>query len=263
MPQMMNTPCTPDASNAVAFVVVSCDKYSDLWMPFFHFLDEHWSDCPYSVYLITNKMSFDHPGVKVIRVGEDRSYSDNIALALPSIREKWIILWLEDLMFFRKVDTSRLNSIIMDAQSIPVGYLKLGPDFPLSYETRGRPEIGPLPKGIRYRSAVGTALYHVETLGKLLIPAASAWELDTSTRSNDLDEPFYALTVDAARNPPVEWVNTVVKGRWTWAGLKFLKENGFDHLLESRQRQGLGDTLYIKLFLLYCFILKKLKRYWH
>jgi len=259
---MTNVPCPPEALNPVAFVVVSCDKYSDLWTPFFHFFDRYWSDCPFNTYLITNKMPFDHPGLTVIQVGEDRSYSDNIAHALASIRETWIILWLEDLMFFRKVDTMRLNSIILDAQSAHVGYLKLGPDFPLSYDASRYPEIGPLPKGIRYRSAVGTALYHVETLAKLLIPGASAWDLDTSTRSNELDEPFYALTVDAAESPPIEWVNTVVKGRWTWSGMRFLKENGFDHLLESRPRQGLRDTIYIKLFLFYCFILKKMKLYW-
>jgi len=252
----------PNPLQPVAFVVVSCDKYSDLWEPFFCSFNEYWSDCPFSVYLIANKKAYDRPGVHVIQVGEDRSYADNIRQALSSIREEWVILWLEDVMFFRTIDTNRVDSIVSDAQSIPVGYLKLGPDLPLSYEVSGDSEIAPLPKGIRYRSAVGTALYHVETLKKLLTPGASAWELDTSSLSNELHEPFYALTADAVRHPPIEWINTVNKGRWSWAGMRFLKRIGFGHLLSNRPRQTLRETMYIKSFLLFGFILRKLRIYW-
>jgi len=251
------------ATESVAFVVVSCDRYADLWDPFFHCLDKYWSDCPYSVYLVTNHKDYDRPGVTVIKVGDDRSYSDNLRTAVSQLKESWVILWLEDVFISQPVDTRGLQIIIEAAQSINVGYLKLSADLPLSYEGGTPQGIGPIPKGVRYRSAVGLSLYHVETLKRLLIPNATAWELDTSTISNELDIPFYALTGQAARRPPIVWVNGVIKGRWNWPAITFLRKEGFAGLLNGRKRLDLKGYLYIQAFLLHNFVFRTLKKDWY
>lgn len=249
--------------NAVAFMVVSCDKYADLWEPFFHCFRKYWPDCPYSVYLVTNEKDYQEPGVTVIKIGEDKSYSDNLKVAISQIEEPWVILWLEDVMLSQPVQTQRLQNIIEQAQSIPVGYLKIGPDLPLSYDDFGGKEIGPIPVGVRYRSAVGIAMYQIKTLKKLLIPGASAWELDTSRISDGLQEPFYALTSKAARRPPIVWVNGVIKGKWYWPSMRFLRKEGFAAALKNRKRQSLAAFLYIQIFLFHNFMLRTMKKHWY
>jgi hypothetical protein len=224
---------------------------------------EYWSDCPYPVYLITNHKTYREPGVRVVNVGDDRSYSDNLRSALAHIEEPWVILWLEDVFISKPVDTKRLSAIIAKAQSVPVGYLKLSPDLPLSYEDYQGGEIGPIPKGVRYRSAVGLSLYHVETLKKLLIPNASAWDLDVSTISNQLEEPFYALTKKGARRPPIVWVNGVIKGRWNWPTIAFLKKEGFSESLKRRGRLGILGYVYIRLFMLHNLLFRTFRKYWY
>ena len=256
------TPAPAPAADAVAFMVVSCDKYADLWDPFFHCLRTYWPDCPYSVYLLTNHKDYDAPGVTVVNIGDDRSYADNLRAGIARIAEPWVILWLEDVFLSESVDTARFRTIIAQAQSVPVGYLKLSPDLPLSYDSNAR-EIGPVPKGVRYRSAVGLSLYHVDTLEKLLVPGASAWDLDTGTLSDDLDEPFYALTANAARRPPIRWVHGVIKGRWYWPAIPFLKKEGFGRILAGRDRLGLKAFLYIHLFKLHNFAFRAAKRHWY
>lgn len=246
-------------------MVVSCDKYADLWDPFFHSLRKNWPDCPYAVYLVTNHKDYNAPGVTVIKVGDDLSYSDNLEAAISQITEPWTILWLEDIFIAKPVDTHRLQDIIAQAQALPVGYLKLSTDLPLSYDGAPGQEIGPLPKGIRYRSAIGLSLYNVETLKKLLIPGASAWDLDKSTLSNDLDEAFYALTSKAARRPPIPILNAVIKGRWQRPAISFLRNEGFAHLIKNRERLGLwgtGGSLYNSLFLLHNRIFRALGKHW-
>nr|WP_294810988.1 hypothetical protein [uncultured Sphingomonas sp.] len=250
-------------SDSVAFMVVSCDKYADLWDPFFHCLRKYWPDCPYSIYLLTNHKSYDAEGVTVVNIGDDRSYSDNLRAALSQISEPWVILWLEDVFISEPVDTRRLQAMIEEAQSVPVGYLKLSPDLPLSYDNSSGQGIGPLPKGVRYRSAIGLSLYNVETLRKLLTPDASAWDLDKSTISNELEEPFYALTGKAARRPPIVWVNGVIKGQWNWPAITLLKKEGFSQLLEGRSRLGIAGFLYIQAFLLHNFTFRVLKKHWY
>lgn len=253
----------PAAADAVAFMVVSCDKYADLWDPFFHCLRKYWPDCPYPVYLLTNHKSYDAPGVTVVNIGDDRSYADNLRTALRQIGEPWVILFLEDVFVSEHVDTRRFAAIIAEAQAVPVGYLKISPDLPLSYDDRPGQEIGPIPKGVRYRSAVGLSLYHVNTLNKLLTPGASAWDLDTSTISNELEEPFYALTCRAARRPPIVWVHGVIKGRWYWPTIPFLRKEGFARTLDGRARLDIGRFLYVRLFLLRSRLFRVLKKHWY
>lgn len=250
-------------TDAIAFVVVSCDKYSDLWDPFFHCLRKYWPDCPCQVYLVTNYKDYDAPGVQVIKIGEDRSYSDNLSAAISQISESWAILWLEDVFISQTVDTQRFDAMMKFAQSVPVGYLKLSPDLPLSYDESVNEEIGPLPKGIRYRSAIGLSLYNLTTLKKLLLPNASAWDLDTSDLSNDLDEPFFALTSKAAWNPPIMWTHGVIKGQWYWAAIPFLKREGFSALLKQRKVLSIRSFLYVHLFKIHNMMFRLAKRYWY
>lgn len=256
-------PSMKSASDPVAFVVVSCDRYADLWDPFFHCLDKYWPDCPYPVYLVTNHKDYDKYGVTVIKVGNDKSYSDNLQIAISQLEESWAILWLEDVFISKRVDTRRLQAIIEEAQSLGVGYLKLSADLPLSYEQGTQLGIGPIPKGVRYRSAVGLSLYQIETLEKLLIPNATAWELDTSKISNELDVPFYALTRTAASRPPIIWINGVIKGRWNWPTINFLRKEGFASLLKGRPRLDLKGYLYVQAFLLHNFLFRALKKDWY
>lgn len=251
------------SANSIAFVIVSCDRYADLWDPFFYFFKRNWPDCPYKVYLITNNMDFKIDDVEIIKVGEDRSYSDNLSVALSYIREPWAILWLEDVFISEKVDTTRIEKMIKEAQSIPVGYLKISSDLPLSYTRGSSNGIGPLPKGVRYRSAVGLSLYQVETLRKLLIPNASAWDLDTSNISDGLSEPFYALTDISARNPPVKFVNAVIKGQWNWPAIPLLKKEGFDHIIAGRKRLSIAAYFYTRAFLLHNLMLRLARKDWY
>lgn len=253
---------TTSAPEAVAFIVASCDRYSDLWEPFFHCFRKFWPDCPYPVYLLTNHKGYESRSVTVLKVGDDRSYADNLAAAISQIEERWVILWLEDVLLSKTIDTARLQRIVAQAQSIPVGYLKLSTDLPLSYAD-GFGEIGPVPKGVKYRSAVGLSLYHVPTLKKLLTPGASAWDMDRSELSNELEEPFFTLTSKAARKPLLPYVNAVNKGRWNLDAIPFLKREGFTDLIKERKRLSLGSHLYRRAYEMRSLAFRLMKKYWY
>jgi hypothetical protein len=245
-----------------AFVVVSCDKYSDLWEPFFEFFRRYWPDCPYKRYLITNHKVIQVDGVEIISIGDDRSYADNLRLALGRIDHEWIVMWLDDVFFSGKVETGRLCKMIDHARQMGAGYLKLAADMPMAYESDDGQEIGPLPKGIRYRSAVGMALYHRKTLLSLLTPGASAWDLDRSTLSDRLDAPFYAFTPKAARSPPIPYVHMLIKGKWFLEALPFMQREGLRALRRSRPAQSFAGYMRLRFHLALLAVLRVARVYW-
>ena len=163
-----------DENDDVAFLIVSCDRYSDLWEAFFHFafkILKH--DKNFHTYLLSNKKNFSWPNLKVINTGEDKSYSDNLSKALEFIEEKWIFLWLEDLFITEKVENNRINNLIEDFKRKKGGYLNLASDMPLSYKPLKDSEFGIIPKGVKYRSAIGATIYRKEVLEKLLMKGFS------------------------------------------------------------------------------------------
>lgn len=243
-------------------LVVSCDRYSDLWEPCFTLLDKYWPERDFNVYLMTNVLNFEWPGVAVIKVGDDISYADNLRKAVTQIREEWILLWLEDLLICSPVSNARVMSIIASAQRRTAGYLKLSPDMPLSYDSESTEEVGPLPKGVRYRAAIGASLYHRPTLLRLLVPGASAWDLDRSNACDDMSDDFMALTVRSARKPPVRYVNALIKGRRSFGTRSFLKSEGLGPHLRDRRRESLLSLGYRKLFVLRLALLRWLRVHW-
>jgi hypothetical protein len=250
-----------DASR-IAMLVVSCDRYSDLWEPCFRLLDKYWPERDFDVYLMSNFMDFEWPGVKVIKVGEDISYSDNLRAAVAQVPEQWLLLWLEDLLLCAPVRNDRVMSIIGAAQRRGAGYLKLSPDMPLSYESASSDEVGPVPKGVRYRSAIGASFYRRQTLLRLLTPGASAWDLDRSEICDELPDEFLALTVPSAKNPPIPHLNAVIKGRWTIGMKTFLETEGLGEYVNRRRSESVGSVLYRKLFLWRLAVLRSLRVHW-
>lgn len=67
-----------DIKNKFAILIVSCDKYSDLWNPFFKSFFRFWPDCPFDIYLLSNYKSIDMPQVNSLLIDEDISWSDNL-----------------------------------------------------------------------------------------------------------------------------------------------------------------------------------------
>lgn len=250
-------------NNDVVLVVVSCDKYKDLWTPFFHCLFKYWPDCPYPIYLASNKAKFSDSRVKPILIGPDKDFSSNLLCILDSIETKWLILWFEDALITKTIDTKRVSKLIDLAQKEDVGYLKLTVDTPLIFTKNRHQEIGPIPKGVKYRSAIGLALYKKETIIKLLKPRASAWELDRSQTSNSLDDPFYALTTNCISNHPIPVINGVIKGKWSFNTPKFLKKEGLDEFIPNRSIESFWSFLYVKIYLFRLFIYRLLGKYWY
>ncbi|MHB1265452.1 MAG: hypothetical protein ACYC1S_13710 [Gemmatimonadaceae bacterium] len=252
-----------DARRDVSFLVISCDKYKDLWDPFFGCLDKYWPDCPFPVYLATNEASYPRADVSVINIGPDRDYANNLITAVSAIPTPWVILWVEDGIFTERIDSTRIIGLLESAVAAGAGYLKLTPDAPLSFDDRHGERIGEIPRGVRYRSAIGTALYRKDILLHLLVPGWSAWQLDKSERSNDIPDPFMALTVREARRPPLPIVNAVIKGRWHRPAVPFLRREGFASVLPGRDVASWRSYLYIRFFLARVALLRLLRRHWY
>jgi hypothetical protein len=201
-------------AQSVAVLVVSCDKYADLWQPFFDLFFRYWSDCPYQVYLLSNTAIADIAGVKGIPIGPDTSWSDNLLQALAQIEEDYVFLFLEDLLLTGPVDTAAVETVVGWFVSSQGNYIRLNgfppPDVALT-ET-----VGTVAPDTIYRTATVLSVWRRQILAELLRPGESAWDFETagSVRSEAYDG-FYS-----ARRNYIPVMNAIIKGKWQRTALR-------------------------------------------
>lgn len=238
-------PSNPNTQNA-ATVISSCDAYSDLWPVFFHFFFKHWGDSPFPIYLISNYRHYNDPRVISVRVGEDKSWSDNLIIALKSIPEENLFVWLDDFMVDRDIDSSAMISCI--EQLDQVGGKYLGVD---QFGDLGAPvENGWLRQieGGNLRAGLNLSLWKRAFLSQVLEPNCSIWAAESRLRKlNREGEPglYYFRT----ETPPVVSYVESVRGQfWKPMGIAYLREQGIKANLKRRPFPPQGNDFLSKFF---------------
>jgi hypothetical protein len=210
------------AAPRLSVVVLSCDAYADAWPPFFTLLERFWPDCPYTVYLVSETLGFDHPRVKVLTPGQLMPWSDRLKWALEKIASSHVLLLLEDYLLLKVVDQARVASYFEWLVAQGGAYLRLIPVPEPPRALAADATLGELPVGTSYRTSTQAAIWKKGVLHSLLIPNETAWsfERDSVARSSHISG-FYSLTLDAMGHPyergsyPMVYYCTAInKGKW-------------------------------------------------
>ncbi len=223
-----------DNGSSFPLLVVSCDKYADVWPYFFGLLRRRWPDCPFPILLGSNELSPDLPGVTSVPVGPDSSWSTGARKMLDRVTElypdaDYVLLFLEDFLLIAPVDTARIVDLVQIARQKKVGCLRLAAGLPLAlpptYEISEFPGVGVVTSGEPNRVTLQAAVWQVETLRRLLPPGLSAWEFEMvgTHMSEGLDAVFWAVV-----RPAIEYAQAIEKGKWKPEGLAILRNAGLD-----------------------------------
>src|SRR3954467_10514178 len=93
----------------VPLLVISCDRYADLWRPFFEVFWKRWPDCPFPVYLGTNHLEFASQRVTTLAVGPDVDWASNALCMLDRLGAAYVLVFLEDFLLQERVNTARVS----------------------------------------------------------------------------------------------------------------------------------------------------------
>lgn len=101
-----------EKNNKLAIIVVSCDKYSDLWDDVFNLLDIHWANRPYKTYLATDSKPYERKGVEVIHFGNIRQWMVCTRKAVERIDSEYVLFLMEDYFAIKDIDTQVIEDDI-------------------------------------------------------------------------------------------------------------------------------------------------------
>jgi hypothetical protein len=238
--------CFSQASNAsphkdplddVTILVTSCDKYSVLWKPFFTLLYKHFPTLKTShqhvpILLIANTKSYDDPRVQTIQTGRDVSWTDNMLTALKHVKTKYVLILLEDYIFYQPVDIEALARYVKFMSDTQGAYLQLfGASVGEPYEVDpqsvpGFDNLVYAGKHADWRTSLQACLWDVNVLTWLLKPGESAWDFEVpgSVRSEGVSRPFYRII----HNWPLNYYNAAQLGYLNSTVMDYIQAQGIE-----------------------------------
>jgi hypothetical protein len=203
-----------DFASSVAIVVSSCDAFFDAWRPFAFFFRKHWSDCPFPVFLIVNRLRVRSNLLQPITVGPDRGWASNMKVALDQITQPHILYLQEDYFLNGSVQRQQLAddfAYAFERDSVSFcfyGRSKLEDDFvPLN------DRFGIVPRDSDGRTRLQVTLWKKEVLQSTLRPGETAWNMEA--RASERTRDLLALSYMGRENVPIPYLMSAIS-RCLW-----------------------------------------------
>jgi hypothetical protein len=240
----------------LAILVLSCDKYSDLWEPFLQQFRRHFPVEGARIYLGSNTAACPDPGVTPVLSGPDRDWSTSFARILDQIPERKLFVILEDLFLASHVDARTIEACtawLFQRNALHIKYwASPAPETPTE-----QPLIGVYPRGAPYRATV-CGFWDRAYLRSLLIPGESPWdfEIQGSYRAS------YADGIYGLRLPLCSYRNMIEKGCWIPASVEWARSAGVQLRLDRRPLLRGGSRLASRLKMLYFDLMLRVPWRW-
>lgn len=229
-------PPVSQAPAGVSVLVCSCDRYADLWRPFFEIFRIRWPQCPWPLYLGSNHRRFEGQGVTTLAIGPDRAWGQNLLAMLDGIQTPRALLMLEDFLIRKPVDSERVAALAAVAARENLACLRLVPMPRPSKRVANYAGLGEIRPGDEYRVSTQAALWNVADLRRLLRPQFSAWQFEQL--GSILSERLMPGGFWGTYEPAIDYLHGVDRGLWLPRGLEICRQAGVQVDIEARGAVG-------------------------
>ncbi len=238
-------------SSQLAILVLSCDKYSDLWDDFFNLKERFWSDCPYPCYLATDTVEYQRDGVQLIHFGNIRTWSICARKALAQIPEPYIALFLEDAFIYKQIDTSVVSEDLkffidnkLDFLTLERNRMERG----LTKDDELAPHIWRINRHRKYGIDTSAAIWEKEFLIRALEKEdCNAWQFEVNyCKEAESKEGLQGnISFDDRQPFNISPIEVVQLGKLSTDAIKFFHKSGYD-IQSDRERMGRRQMLYFR-----------------
>lgn len=229
----------------VAILICSCDYYSECWEPIIYSFKLYWPDCEYDKLIVSNHIDADIPGAIIIKVGDHKGWASDTLKAVELTDYDYYIYFQEDYWINRKVDNQAIKQHIQHCEENDVEYLKIWRDLIKRDKLRiGNSDYCKNPLDERYTINTAVAIWRRDLFPKVCLPGNTGWDFEYNIvdyikeHHIEINSEVLHSSVVVSKGITMIPGNGIQRGKWTRAGVKFLKANGFEELVNKRESQG-------------------------
>lgn len=186
--------------NQYTVVISSCDKYEDLWNPFFKVLKAEWpelSEKRIPIVLNTEKKCYSYEGLNLRTVkpcaNQELSWTERLKTVLESIETDYIIHLLDDFFLTQKVQQNQIDKCLewMCANNKISAFYFNGTTASRSIDDGKYPGFVRRSLIAPYKLNCQAAIWNREKLISYLRKKESPWEWETMGNWRTYKHPFH------------------------------------------------------------------------
>lgn len=242
-----------EETNKIAYVVLSCDPYSDIWDAYGQLFERFWPDCPFDLYMASHHKSFDKYGFKPILLGEDISWSHGLIVLIGKLEElgyTHAMIAFDDLMLCEKVESEYINNATKQFLSEKGDCLRfITEKAPKCY--KHNEYYGKMAVKAPYRVTLGFTIWDLKVLRQITVEGESAWQFEKNATDRSFDfKKFYCTW-----KSPFKFLNLIIKRKIDIKEYeklkKFLPDATFEREMTVVKNEKFRGA-FLKVFLKYC-----------
>ncbi len=241
--------------NELSIIVKSCDKFSDVWRPFFILFDKFWPDCPWPIYLITETQKFVHPKVITINTSGGSEWSAMLIYALGQIETTNVLFLLEDYFLNKTVSTDEIKRLLEAIKNDGALCLRLYPTHSMELKTSDSEDFGVIDNQEEYLVSTQASIWKKEELLSLLVSTENVWDFErnASIRARNNQVRFCSVWLNTTLekidkgNYPFRYLflTSITRGKWTMKTVNFCKKHNVYLDLKARKANNKLDEFYM------------------
>lgn len=167
----------------MTMLIISCDKYSDLWNGHVHLLEEHWQDRRIKTIIVTDKNTekkFDN--VSVIVAGEEAEWSERLKFALEQVTTELVFVTLDDYFLTAPVSNEKIDTLTAIMKNHGYDYIRLylHPKCPKSAKIKDYSNFYAIDTSVRYSVNLFPGIWKKEFLMKTVAEHRNIWKYELS-----------------------------------------------------------------------------------
>lgn len=204
-------------------LIPSCSAFRDCWPATLACIEKFWPDRQWTVRTVSDSIPWgDNP----IVVPEDLGWSANLRFALTKISEEFVVMFLEDMLITRQVNSGDLQLASDAIQSHPeVGAIRIGQGI-TPHEPIDSVMSRLLPCEM-YRLTTGPTLWRASYLREMAESCGpTPWDFEhhSTRRSCELPQEVWTLYGDDETKRPIyTFYSAITRGLWNPIAVEWLK----------------------------------------
>ena len=244
-------------------LISSCDRYYDLWDPFFHFFEKYWPACPYPVYLATNQKAYVRKNVQVVHSGLNSTWSEEMLAVLKQLPYPYIIYLQDDYFILKPVDNRMLDRLLEKTKRYHAACLRLFPS-PGPDAFFNDAELGLVSAGAPYRTSLQGAIWEKQAFTRLLDTKENQWQFEMNGGARSANDLILSLKSQQGNFRhhvyPISYyyLTAVIRGKWHRQAAAICKKEGVTLDTAYRPVESYGAWMYRRIYPALPLLLKKI-----
>ncbi|MPM58820.1 hypothetical protein SDC9_105653 [bioreactor metagenome] len=234
----------------ITCLILSCDKFNDLWKGNLKLFRQNWENREFQVFLVTDlQTSITFTDVNIISAGINTEWSDRLKFALQYVKTDYVFITLDDYFLINKVDNERIKHLVNLMIQEKYDYIRLfkKPTKATSKKIETENDLYNINLNVNYSVNLYPGLWSKKFLEFCVNNSRSAWMFEVNLNEQAL---LYNARCLVSYKDEYKILDVVRKGKLLHNAAIYFKNNpGIYDGSRDLQSYNYEIKLYIKTFI--------------